>query len=119
MMIRISSTQASLAAAISGAVLWQMAAAMSGRREAWDSSLYWTVAYPLGMAVAGVLGYLHPVAPWRWGLTLMLAQAVVLAVAAASFGLLPLGLIMFSVLSLPVILVAAWGARMGRRGASG
>lgn len=117
-MPRITSTQAYLAAAISGAILWQMAAAFGGRREAWDSSLYWTVAYPLGMIVAGALGYLHSEKPWRWGLALMLAQAVVLAVAAASFGLLPLGLIMFSILSLPVMAVAAWGARMGRRGES-
>jgi len=48
----------------------------------------------------------------------MLSQAVVLDVAAASFGLLPLGMIMFGILSLPVIAVAAFGARMGRRGAT-
>ena len=41
----------------------------------------------------------------------MLAQAVVLAFAAASFGLLPLGLVMFGVL---VMAVASWGARMER-----
>ena len=116
-MNRITSNQAYVTAAIGGAVLWQMAAMLGGRREAWDSSLYWVVSYPLGMVVAGVLGYLHPDRAWRWGLTLMLAQAVVLAFAAASFGLLPLGLIMFAVLGLPVMAVASWGARLGRRGA--
>jgi peptidoglycan/LPS O-acetylase OafA/YrhL len=116
---RITSMQAYLAAAICGAGLWQAAATIGGEREAWDSALYWTVAYPLGMVVAGALGYLHPERPWRWGWTLMLAQAVVLAVAAASFGLLPLGLMMFSILGLPVMAVAAWGARMGRRAAGG
>jgi hypothetical protein len=117
-MNRIGESQAYVIAAISGAVLWQLAAMLGGRREAWDSSLYWVASYPLGMAVAGVIGYLHPDRAWRWGLTLMLAQAVVLALAAASFGLLPLGLIMFAVLGLPVMAVASWGARMGRRGAS-
>jgi len=40
--------------------------------------------------------------------------AAVLAVAAASFGLLPLGRIMCGVLGLPVMAVASWGARMAR-----
>lgn len=44
----------------------------------------------------------------------MLAQAVVLAFAAASFGLLPLGLVMFGVLGLSAMAVASWGARMER-----
>jgi hypothetical protein len=39
-------------------------------------------------------------------------------VAAASFGVLPLGLIIFSILGLPVMAVAAWGGRIGRRGAA-
>ena len=44
--------------------LWQLAAMLGGRREAWDSALYWTVAYPLGMVKAAMLGYLHPDRAW-------------------------------------------------------
>ena len=40
--------------------------AIGGRREAWDSALYWTVAYPLGMVKAAMLGYLHPDRAWPW-----------------------------------------------------
>jgi len=39
-----------------GAVLWVATTAISGRREAWDASLYWTVAYLLAIMVAGLLG---------------------------------------------------------------
>ena len=50
---------------------------------------------------AGVLGYFWPEKPWRWGLTVMLVQALTLAFAASSFGLM-----LFAVLALPAILVA-------------
>ena len=102
-------------AAIGGAALWLLAMALSGQREAWDSSLYWMLAYPLTIALAGVLGYRAPENPWRWALTVMLAQAIVLALTAGSFGLLPLGLFVFAILALPAIVVAQFAARMRLR----
>jgi peptidoglycan/LPS O-acetylase OafA/YrhL len=102
----VSSNHAYLAAIAGGAVLWQATAMFGGRREAWDSSLYWILAYPIGLVLAGVIGYLHPDRPWRWGLALMWTQAVLLTVSASSFGLLPLGMIMFGVLAIPPMAVA-------------
>jgi hypothetical protein len=46
----------------------------------------------------------------------MLVQAVTLAIAASSFGLLPLGLIMFAVLALPPVSVATLAGRVRKRG---
>lgn len=103
------------AALAGGALLWFATAAISGRAEAWDSSLYWTVAYPLTVGLAGWLGYRAPERPWRWGLSAMLAQAVALAVTGADFGLLPLGLILFSVLALPAVGLAWFTAGLRLR----
>jgi hypothetical protein len=102
-------------AALAGILLWLGTSALSGRREAWDSSLYWTVAYPLAIAIAGILGYLATERPWRWGLLIMLAQAVTLTFASSSFGLLPLGLILFAVLAVPPMLVARLAAGLRAR----
>lgn len=102
-------------AIVGGALLWLATIALTGQREAWDSSLYWTVAYPLSIALAGGLGYQAPEKPWRWGLAVMLAQAVTLALTTASFGLLPLGLILFAVLALPAIGLARFAARIRLR----
>ena len=102
-------------AIVGGALLWLLTTALSGRTEAWDSALYWTVAYPLAIVLAGVLGYQAPERPWRWGLAVMLVQAVVLALTASGFGLLPLGLIMFAVLALPAIGAATLAARIRLR----
>jgi hypothetical protein len=98
-----------------GALLWLVTIGISGKTEAWDSSLYWTVAYPLAIALAGGLGYWAPEKPWRWGMAVMLAQAVALAVASSDFGLLPLGLILFSVLALPAVGLARLMAKIRLR----
>ena len=60
-----------------GALLWLGATMFGGRGEAWDSPLYWTVAYPLSLGLAAVLGYLFPRKPWRCPLAVMFSQAVV------------------------------------------
>jgi uncharacterized membrane protein YeiB len=100
--------------------------ALSGRREAWDSPLYWSVAYPLCVALAALLAYVAPerpgrwaftvlVQPARWALTVMLVQPVVMVfTSGGDFGLLPLGLILFSVLAVPVWLGAVAGASLRR-----
>jgi hypothetical protein len=111
-----SSARCYLVAVSGGAILWVLTAFLSGRREAWDSSAYWMVTYPLCLALSGWLAYREPVRPWRWALATMLVQPVVMVVTSGgSFGLLPLGLVFFAILALPAILVAQIGARFGRR----
>lgn len=106
-------------AAVGGTVLWLATAAVSGRSEAWDAPLYWTAAYPLAVVLAALLGALSPLRAWRWGLTIMLVQALTLAVTAADFGLLPMGLVVFALLALPLVgaslLAAALRGRLGAR----
>ncbi|MBI5242197.1 MAG: hypothetical protein HY922_00780 [Elusimicrobia bacterium] len=104
-------------AAAAGAAVWLCIALLSGRREAWDSGLYWTCGMPVLMAASGWLGWKFPAHPWRWPLTAFAAQALVLFVMKPGGNLLPLGLIAFLVLSLPCVL-AAWIGSMirGRRG---
>lgn len=102
-------------AIVGGALLWLAATLVRGKREAWDSSLYWTVAYPLSIVLAGWLGCRYPKKPWRWGLSILLAQAVALAFTGGDYSMLPLGMILFAVLSLPAICLAYAGARLGSR----
>ena len=95
-----------------GALLWIATAKLAGRTEAWDAPTYWTITYPLAIALAGAVGFLAPRRAWRWGLAVFLAQAVALAVAASSFGLMPLGMILFGVLSMPAVAAATVAARL-------
>lgn len=108
-------TPAYTVAILGGAMLWIGVSIVSGRTEAWDLPLYWSLAYPLCILLAGVLGYAYPERPWRWALVVMLVQPVILAFSGSGFGLLPLGLILFAFLSLPAIGVAMIAARLARR----
>ena len=102
--------------AAGGALLWLCTMAVSGRSEAWDSPLYMSITYPLCIALAAFLGYVEPQRPWRWALAVMLVQPVVMALTSgSSFGLLPLGLIVFGVLAIPPILAALTAAWFRRR----
>ena len=104
-------------ALLGGTTLWLLTSLISGRAEAWDAPMYWSVTYPLAILLAGVLGYRAPLRAWRWGLVVMLVQApVMLLSSGGSMGLLPLGLALFAVLALPAVAVAKVAAVMrGRR----
>ena len=106
-------------AIVAGTILWFATSAMSGRREPWDSSLYWTVAYPIAIVLSGVLGYAFPQKPWRWAAVVIFSQLIVMIVGGSGFGLLPLGVVLLTVLSLPAVGLASVGAWLRRRGSGG
>jgi hypothetical protein len=101
-----------------GASLWLGTAALSGRREAWDSPLYWSAAYPVCIALAALLGYFAPERPARWAFAVMLVQPIAMVLSTGGdFGLLPLGLIMFAILALPAFAAAKVAASIRLRAA--
>jgi hypothetical protein len=101
-------------AGVAGAVLWFAAAFASGRREPWDAPFYWMIAFPASLAVCAGLGYRHPDRPWRWALLLFQGQFVAMCIGNGEVGsLAPLGMLLFALLSLPGMLAARIGARLG------
>ena len=104
-----------LVAAANGAVIWFAVAALGGRREAWDSSLYWTVGMPAAIVAAALLAWFEPRKPWRWAVYTYLGQFVAMIVLAHGGGLWPLGLAAMLVLSLPAVAAAAIVGRIRNR----
>lgn len=82
-----------------GAAVWILLASFSGKREAWDSDLYFSVGIPVICLVACVLGYLEPERPWRWGIAPLIGQAVWALISQGFGNLLPLGFVVFAILS--------------------
>lgn len=103
-----------------GAATWIVVAMFGGRREAWDSELYFAALPVIGLT-AGVVSYLAPARFWRWACFPFLGQAVVMLAQGASGGagasLLPLGLIVFAILGALCTIPAAVGAAAGRKAA--
>jgi hypothetical protein len=96
--------------AIVGASIWLVISWVTGKQEAWDSSYYFLYGIPIMMLMAGTLGFILPIRPWRWGITIVFSQALILILQKPMGNLLPLGLVLFGMLSLPVILAAYLGA---------
>ena len=97
-------------AIVIGALTWAVISVATGRREAWDSSWYFSVGMPMICIASAVFGFLEPHKSWRWGVTPLAGQFLWMLVTQGPGNLLPLGVIVFGVLSAPSILTAKLGA---------
>jgi hypothetical protein len=103
-----------------GAASWMIVATFGGRREAWDSELYF-LALPVIGLLAGVVSYFAPVRFWRWAFFPFIGQAAVMFMqgiyvsGAAGASLLPLGLIVFAIFGALCMIPAAIGGVAGRK----
>lgn len=108
-----------IAAIVVGIVAWEAVVPPGTRKEAWDLPIYWQAAYPVMVAGSLLFGWFAPERPWRWGLLICMGQGVwVLVTTALRSGvpnLLPLGLVMFAILSLPCMIAAYAGAALSRK----
>src|SRR5690606_14713456 len=96
-----------------GALVWVLPGLRG--REAWDLSSYFVLSIPLMSAVAAVAAYRAPARSWRWPLWLIAGQAAAAIVFHGGGNLLPLGLIVFFVLGLPLFVAAAIAGRIALR----
>jgi hypothetical protein len=102
---------------------WVEVSNISGRREAWDSPIYFSIFFPLLLLLSAILGYLAPDRPWRWGMCMAAGQALIIFALNPGGSLLPLGLIMFGILGgvigIPAIFTAQIRIRADAREAAG
>ncbi|RZI43783.1 hypothetical protein EGT07_08430 [Herbaspirillum sp. HC18] len=103
-------------AVIVGAALWLATSIAVGKREPWDTSAYWTVTYPLAIAVSALLGYFFSGRPWRWALLLFESQVFGMWIRSGEAGnLWPLSMALLAVISVPGIVAATVASRFGSR----
>ena len=105
-----------VAAAIGGAAVWIAITATTGRREAWDSDVYFTLGIPAVCLLSLVLGFIEPTRPWRWGVIPQLGQLACMLVMQGVGSMLPMGVIMLGILSIPSV-ITAWIGALARRSA--
>jgi hypothetical protein len=87
----------------------------SGRREAWDSPIYWTIGLPAAMLAALLIGFAARRPGWRWTVLIAPSQVLAMMVRSGEIGnLWPLTLVLSSVLSAPFLAAAFVGSRLRR-----
>ena len=99
-----------LLAMAGGAVIWALVAAAAGKEEAWDSDMYFSIGIPVTCLISLVFGFVQPIRPWRWGIAPFAGQLIWILLTQGFGNLLPLGMILFGVLSVPSIITANIGA---------
>jgi hypothetical protein len=102
-------------AAVAGIVVWIIVSTVSGRREAWDSQWYFLIGVPVVCVVSAILGFVEASRSWRWGVAPLVGQFSWMLLTQGPGNLLPLGVIVFGVLSVPSIITARIGASLGSK----
>ena len=98
-----------------GLLVWVSTAWVSGKTEAWDTPEYFSLGIPFMCLVAVALAVMEPKRPWRWAFLPLLAQAALMTLQQGFGNLMPAGILVFLVLSVP-LLIAAWiGAFLGKK----
>ena len=101
-----------------GVAGWEIVRLLHPAREPWDVREYWIAVYPGMIIVSGLLGYLAPSQPWRWGLAMTMGQGLWLllqtTLKSGMPNLWPISLVLFAILGLPCMAAAWLGAFLGR-----
>ena len=104
-------------AVVAGIIVWVVVSAVSHKREAWDSKWYFLACMPVVCLLSAILGFVEPDRPWRWGVTPLAGQFFWMLLTQGPGNLLPLGVIVFGILSVPSVLTARLGAFVGKKAA--
>ena len=98
-----------------GAAVWLIPWVLLGGKEAWDHWTYFVLSIPAMSIVAAYAGFRARFGWWRWPLSLALAQFAAALLLGGFGNLLPLGIVVFVVLAVPMLITAAVGAWLARR----
>lgn len=95
-----------------GAAVCLLVSAISGRKEAWDSPMYFTAGIPAMCIVVFAISYRFPQRAWRWAASMAVGQSVALVLAGGSASLWPLAIIAMTMVSIPQFITALVAARI-------
>ena len=85
---------------------------LSGRREAWDSPLYWTLGLPIVAVLSVAIGLVSERSEWLWTFLIVPSQVTTMMMRSGEIGnLWPLTVVLSSILSVPFVAAAFVGSR--------
>jgi hypothetical protein len=109
-MLRTTTTMA--AAVATGVLLEWGVHALSGRREAWDSPVFWTLGLPAALLASAAIGFFARRRDWLWTLAIVPAQVMTMMARSGELGSLwPLAVALSAILSAPFVAAAFAASR--------
>jgi hypothetical protein len=100
-------------AVLTGATLELGVALFTGRYEAWDSSVYWTVGLPIVLVASCAIGYFAGRRDWFWVALIIPSQVSTMLIRNGEVGgLWPLMIALSAVLGAPFLVAAFITSRL-------
>jgi hypothetical protein len=103
------------ASALGGFLVCLVISVATGRKEAWDSWVYFSGGIPMMCALIFAIGYWFPGRVWRWTMSMALGQAIAMLSTGNSLSLWPLSLVAMIVLSVPQFIVGSLASKLALR----
>jgi hypothetical protein len=100
---------------LSGFLVCLIISMTTGRKEAWDSPVYFSVGIPVMCALMVGIGFRFPDRTWRWTLSMAVGQTVAMLSAGNSLSLWPLSLVAMTVLSVPQLVAGSIASKLAQR----
>jgi hypothetical protein len=100
---------------ITGLAICLAITVISGRKEAWDAPIYFTIGIPAMCLVIFALSYWFPQRAWRWALSMAIGQSLAMVLGEGSASLWPLAIIAMTVVSLPQFITAMIAGRIAKK----
>lgn len=101
--------------ALAGLVVCLAIVMATGRSEAWDSPVYFSVGIPVMCLSVFAVSYLFPVRAWRWTVSMAFGQSVAMLLGGNSLSLWPLAIVAMTILSVPQLAAGFVASRLARR----
>ncbi len=99
-----------------GAAMWVAFWLVSGRHDPQASVSYWSNGYPMMFGGSILFGYLFPEGAWKWGLYIVGTQLfLALFILPGDLNLLPIGLAVQVIISIPLVIGSYVGVWLSKR----
>lgn len=105
-----------------GTTVWMVFKGIAPSQDPTELLSYWQIGYPISILLSGVMGIFFPDRPWRWAVNIIWIQFVMgLITTKSDLNLLPPGIFLYMLLTVPCIIsgyIGAWVSRVcrGQRG---
>lgn len=104
-----------VASALSGLGVCLAITLVTGKKEAWDSGVYFSVGIPIMCAAIFAISYFFPIRAWRWTLSMAVGQSLAIASGAGSLNLWPLSIVAMTIVSTPQFVTGFVASLLGAR----
>jgi len=94
---------------------WAAVGLSAPTAEPWDAAGYWTLAYPLSLALGAVAGAVVGRRAWRAGAVVTMAQLPVMVALGSAGSMTAFAVLILITLSVPAAALSALAGRLTRR----